>query len=191
MWDKSQSNNEAFEAVDFIVNVLKEHEKDLDRLVSELSIVSDQLGAAGELNSKVGKIEGRISSLQNEVSDLVKCLSASTSQDQIKKASKAKMDVAKNEPASAQATAGDRKDFLIATNLNQLEDFFVLAAQAQTVSFNFKETEHIFEASAIRNKQLFTYKGELPKLAYVLKSWLSSKLSVSEENVLEGTLALG
>jgi hypothetical protein len=174
MWDKSQSNNEAFEAVDFIVNVLKEHEKDLDRLVSELSIVSDQLGVAGELNSKVGKIEGRISSLQKEVGDLVKCLSASTSQGQIKK-----------------ATVGDWDDFLVATNLRQLEDFFVLAVQAQTVSFNFKETEHIIEASAIKNKHLFTYKGELPKLAYVLKSWLSNRLSVSEENVLEGTLALG
>jgi len=32
---KPQSKDEALEALDFIVNVLKEHEKDLDKLINE------------------------------------------------------------------------------------------------------------------------------------------------------------
>ena len=43
MSEKAPSKDEAFEALDFIVNVLKEHEKDLDKLVSELDTVAGQL----------------------------------------------------------------------------------------------------------------------------------------------------
>ncbi len=39
-----QSKDEAFETLDFIVNVLKEHEKDLDKLINELATVTEQLG---------------------------------------------------------------------------------------------------------------------------------------------------
>ena len=78
MWDKSSSKTEAFEAVDFIVNVLKEHEKDLDRLVCELANVLGKLGDAGDLKSKVEEIEGRISGLQNKVGYIVKRLATPT-----------------------------------------------------------------------------------------------------------------
>ena len=47
-----QSKDEALEALDFIVNVLKEHEKDLDKLINELATVTEQLGATGELVEK-------------------------------------------------------------------------------------------------------------------------------------------
>ena len=75
MSDKPQSKDEALEALDFIVNVLKEHEKDLDKLINELGTVAGQLGDAGELGSKVDKVEERISGLQNEISGLINYLS--------------------------------------------------------------------------------------------------------------------
>src|SRR3990172_7243883 len=74
---KPQSKDEALEALDFIVNVLKEHEKDLDRLISELGTVTAQLGETGELSGKVEKVEERISGLQNEITNLINYLSAS------------------------------------------------------------------------------------------------------------------
>ena len=70
------SKDEALEALDFIVNVLKEHEKDLDRLVSELGTVASQLGESGELNGKVKKIEDKVSGLQNDVGNLLNSISA-------------------------------------------------------------------------------------------------------------------
>lgn len=48
----SQSKDDALAALDFIVNVLKEHEKDLDKLINELATVTEQLGETGELNGK-------------------------------------------------------------------------------------------------------------------------------------------
>jgi len=37
---RKSSKDEAFEALDFIINVLKEHEKDLDRLIGKLDEVA-------------------------------------------------------------------------------------------------------------------------------------------------------
>jgi hypothetical protein len=37
MSKKAPSKDDALEALDFIINVLREHEKDLDRLINELA----------------------------------------------------------------------------------------------------------------------------------------------------------
>src|SRR5512136_2486762 len=74
---KPQSKDEALEALDFIVNVLKEHEKDLDRLISELGTVTDQLGETGELSGKVERVEEKIGNLQNEVTNLLSFITKS------------------------------------------------------------------------------------------------------------------
>ena len=77
---KPQSKDEALEALDFIVNVLKEHEKDLDKLIGELATVTEALGATSELNTKVEKIEERITGLQNEITNLINFISNHTQQ---------------------------------------------------------------------------------------------------------------
>ncbi len=71
-----QSKDEAFEALDFIVNVLKEHEKDLDKLINELATVTEQIGDTGQLNGKVEKVEEKINGLQKEVTNLITYLSS-------------------------------------------------------------------------------------------------------------------
>ena len=58
-----QVKDEALEALDFIVNVLKEHERDLDKLINELATVTEQMGDTIELSGKVDKVEEKISSL--------------------------------------------------------------------------------------------------------------------------------
>ena len=40
-----QTKDDALEALDFIVNVLKEHERDLDKLINELATVTEQMTA--------------------------------------------------------------------------------------------------------------------------------------------------
>jgi hypothetical protein len=52
-----QQKDEALEALDFIVNVLKEHERDLDKLINELATVTEQMGDTSELSGKVDKVE--------------------------------------------------------------------------------------------------------------------------------------
>jgi uncharacterized protein YoxC len=186
MSEKSPSKDEALEALDFIVNVLKEHEKDLDRLVNELGTVADQMGETGELTGKVEKIEEKINGLQNDVSNLVKCLSASPRESQVAVAAAAK-EPKSDDAAWVEAVNGAPVLF----QCKQWEDFQVLASQAQSVSFMFKETERTFEVNALKNNQVIRFSGEIPKFAALLKSWLSKTLEISEKKMLEGVLAIG
>lgn len=181
MSKKPQSKDEALEALDFIVNVLKEHEKDLDRLISELGTVTEALGETGELSCKVEKVEERISGLQNEINSLVHYLSTT--------------------PTEAPVLTPEQKTELVQGNImhgppvilrcKQWEDFQTLAFQAQTLSFMYKEAEKTFQADALKGNQIITYSGELPKLTALLKMWLSKQLEVPEKKILEGVLAIG
>ena len=185
MSKKPQSKDEALEALDFIVNVLKEHEKDLDRLISELGTVTDALGETGELTCKVEKVEERINGLQNEITGLVKYLSSSPREAPL--AAPEPTTVQKTEVTPASVMHGPP----VILRCKQWEDFQTLASQAQTLSFMYKDTEKTFQADALKGNQIITYSGELPKLTALLKMWLSKQLEVPEQKILEGVLAIG
>ena len=74
--ERKPTKNDALEALDFIINVLKEHEKDLDRLIGQLGIITESLGETGEITSKIENIEDRITTLQDEITSLIKCVGA-------------------------------------------------------------------------------------------------------------------
>jgi hypothetical protein len=181
MSKKPQSKDEALEALDFIVNVLKEHEKDLDRLINELGTVTEALGETGELSNKVEKVEERISGLQNEINSLVNYLSASPRETPVltpeQKAEVVQTTVMHGPP--------------VILRCKQWDDFQTLAFQAQTLSFMYKEAEKTFQADALKGNQIITYSGELPKFTALLKIWLSKQLEIPEKKILEGVLAIG
>jgi len=181
MSKKPQSKDEALEALDFIVNVLKEHEKDLDRLISELGTVADALGETGELSSKVEKVEERISGLQNEITGLVNYMSSSPQ--------KVPIPITEHKTEVAQASIMHGPPVIL--RCKQWEDFHTLASQAHTLSFMYKDAEKTFQADALKSNQIITYSGELPKLTALLKMWLSKQLAVPENKILEGVLAIG
>jgi hypothetical protein len=181
MSKKPQSKDDALEALDFIVNVLKEHEKDLDRLINELGTVAEQLGETGELSGKVEKVEQRITGLQNEISSLINYLSTSPREAPL---------VIK-EQKSEVVQAGVMQGPPVILRCKQWEDFQTLAFQAQTLSFMYKEAEKTFQADALKSNQIVTYSGELPKLTALLKMWLSKQLDIPEKKILEGILAIG
>jgi hypothetical protein len=178
---KPQSKDEALEALDFIVNVLKEHEKDLDRLISELGTVTEHLGDTGELSGKVEKVEQRITGLQNEISSLISYLSTSPREAPL---------VIKEQKSEVLA-AGVMQGPPVILRCKQWEDFQILAFQAQTLSFMYKEAEKTFQADALKSNQVITYSGELPKLTALLEMWLSKRLDIPEKKILEGILTIG
>jgi hypothetical protein len=177
-----QSKDEAFEALDFIVNVLKEHEKDLDKLINELATVTEQMGDTGQLNTKVEKIEEKINGLQKEVTNLITYLSS---------APKDALPGTSNEQTvqSAIPIMSQGRPTVI-LRCKRWEDFKILALQAQTVSYSYKEEEKVLQADALKGNNIVTFSGTIPNFSDVLKAWLSKKLDVSEENVLEGVLAI-
>jgi DNA repair exonuclease SbcCD ATPase subunit len=184
MSKKIPSKDEALEALDFIINVLKEHEKDLDRLINELGTITERLGDTGELSGKIEKVEERLTTLQNEIANLIAYLSvpheaptAITQRTQEQKAETVQVREAHGPP--------------VILRCKQWEDFQTLAYQAQTLSFLYREAEKTFQADALKNNQIITYSGELPKPAALLKNWLSKQLDIPEKKILEGILAIG
>jgi hypothetical protein len=184
MSKKSPSKDEALEALDFIVNVLKEHEKDLDRLINELGNITGKLGDSGELSGKIEKVEERLTTLQGEITNLITYLSAShetpvpltrTMQEQ------------RAEVLQARVVRGPP----VILRCKQWEDFLTLAFQAQTLSFLYREEEKTFQVDALKDNQIITYSGELPKQISLLKMWLSKQLDIPEKKILEGILAIG
>ncbi len=186
MSEKTPSKDEALEALDFIVNVLKEHEKDLDRLVSELGTVAGQMGDSGEINSKVRKIEDKINSLQDNVSSLVKSLS----NVQKEKVAEHVQVVPKEEQKAEVARQNFAPNMPLTLKCKQWDDFQSLASQAQTVSYTFKEQEKTLEVNAIKDNHVISYSGEIPKLPMLLKVYLSKQLGVLEKQILEGAVSL-
>lgn len=165
--------DEALEALDFIINVLKEHEKDLDRLINELSKTSEKFGETGALSTKIEGIEERLSSLQTEISNLIGFISSSSSQRE----------------KIAEKTVLPHGTPLI-VKCKQWEEFKVLASGAETVSFLFKETERTFQVDALKESKILTYSGEFPQDTKMLKIWLSRELGVGEEKIFEGALGV-
>ena len=188
MVNNPQSKDDALEALDFVVNVLKEHEKDLDKLINELATVTEQLGDTGQLNTKVDKIEEKMNALQKEVTNLIAYLSSGGPKEPVAQAG-VKENVAVI--AQTQPTSLSLSGPLVSVKCRQWDDFLGLAMQAQTVSFNFKEDDKTLQADALKGNRIITYNGSLPKPNEVMKIWLSKQLGVQESNVFEGVLALG
>jgi hypothetical protein len=178
-----QSKDDALEALDFIVNVLKEHEKDLDKLINELATVTEQMGDTGELSGKVQKVEEKMDALQKQVANLIGYLSSASKEASPSLAAK---------PQPVEATADVvRSGPSVILRCTQWEDFQTLAFKAQTLSFSYKEEEKVFQADALKGTQIITYRGALPKLSNILKMWLSKQLDIPERSILEGVLAIG
>ena len=174
MSKRPQSKDEALEALDFIVNVLKEHEKDLDRLISELGTVAGQLGDTGELSGKVEKVEQRVSGLQNEINNLVNYLSTSPREAPLVIREQKSEAVAAPRSEVAQPVMVHGPPVIL--RCKQWEDFQSLARGAQTLSFLYREAEKSFQADALKSNQIITYSGELPKATGLLKAWLSRRV---------------
>jgi uncharacterized coiled-coil protein SlyX len=178
-----QSKDEALEALDFIVNVLKEHEKDLDKLINELGTVTEQIGDTGELSGKVEKVEEKINNLQKEVTNLIGYMS--TPQREANQTSPKEFT---SPPVAPNVVFSGGPSIIL--KCQQWEDFLNLAAEAKTLSFSFKEDEKLFQVSAHKGNQLLSYSGPLPKLSTILKVYLSKQLDVPQQGILEGVLAV-
>ena len=167
---KKPSRDDALEALDFIINVLKEHEKDLDRLINELGKTSEKFGETGAISSKIESIEERLASLQTEISNLIGFISSTPQHEK-----------------TGEKTVPSHGTPLI-VRCRQWDEFKVLASGAETVSFLFKETERAFQVDALKDGKVLTYSGEFPQDTKLLKIWLSKELDIAETKIFEGAL---
>jgi len=190
---KKPSKNDALEALDFIIAVLKEHEKDLDRLINELGVITEKIGEKGESAEKIENIENRLSLIQTELTELIKFLSvpgekpsAGLAKAQAQAEVQAKAE-AKTETVQQAYVRGPP----VIVRCKEWEDFKQLASEADTVSFLYKDTERGFQADVLKNGRVLTFNGALPDDVKLLKVWLARELGTAEDHIFEGVLAIG
>jgi hypothetical protein len=185
MADNSGSKDRSLEALDFIINVLKEHEQTLDKSIHELATITEQIGDTDALNGKVEKVEEKISNLQKEVTNLIGYLSSAPKE--------ALSAMVKNQEPQPQTETNLPLALVqggptVILRCKQWGDFQVLAMHAQTLSFSCKEIEKVFQVDALKGNQIITYSGVLPKFSLIFKTWLSGQLELTERNIVEGFL---
>jgi hypothetical protein len=183
MAGNSGSKDKSLEALDFIINVLKEHEQNLDKSISEFAAVTENLGNTDLLNGRIAKVEEKIGTLQKEITNLIDILSNSPKETL---STMAKTQELQTEATSAASVAVVQGGPSVTFHCKQWRDFQSLALNSQKVSFSFKEAEKVFQVEAPKGNQLILFSGALPNFDIVLKTWLSRQLGVAEGNVLEG-----
>ena len=185
MAENSDSKDKSLEALDFLINVLKEHEQNLDKSIDQLATVAEQLGNTDALMGKMMAVEEKINDFQKEVTRLIGyVLNAPKNALPVK----AMEQESRVQATSALPLAVVQGEPSVILRCKQWGDFQVLAMHAQTLFFSYKEDEKIFQADALRGNQLITYTGALPNFSMILKTWLSFRLDIAELNIFEGSL---
>lgn len=77
MSKNSPSKDGTLEVLDFILNVIEEHDKDLDTLTTELASIVKRQKEMGELSDKFARIKDKMDTLQKDINKIVKILSLS------------------------------------------------------------------------------------------------------------------
>lgn len=175
------SNDRTFDALNSLVNVLIEHERNLDNLILGLSTIMGNVSKNGKLQVKIDKFLEKISALEKEVAILSSHLSSSINE--------------KSDPVSStrmswltMVESVSQKPPRTFLRCIQWSDFKTLAFQAQTISFIYKEEVETLQALAIKDSQVIEYVGVIPKLSSTLKAWLAKQINISEKFVFEGNL---
>jgi hypothetical protein len=187
MAENPNSRDRSFEALDFIINVLKEHEQTLDKSIQELALVTERRESSSVPAAKIEKIEQKLDVLQKEVAKLMGYL---TTQSKIPSAPSSPLEpTTKTTPTASPPIIQGMPSVVL--NCRQWEDFHLLAMHSQTLFFSIKENEKIFQAEAVKGSQIITYTGVLPSFSSILGVWLSQQLGIIRQNVLEGSLEKG
>ena len=156
--------------LDLISNNLREFEKDFKRLIGQFQKIGDSSRLRGDMAEKFEDAKKRLMSVQKEISNVVECLPASAPM-----------------PNITTTVLGPP----IIIRCKNWEDFKLQASNADSVSFLYKDEERAFQVDAVRGNRVFTYSGQLPNGAMLLKTWLSREVGTRESQVSEGVLALG
>ena len=77
MSKNSPSKEGTLEALDFILNIIRDHDKDLEQLTNKLASIAKKGDEKGEIKEKLDRIENDLSNLQNDIAKLAKILSVS------------------------------------------------------------------------------------------------------------------
>ncbi len=158
-----------FEALDFVLGVLREDVNNLGRLVADLEKIASSGGKPGELEGRLDSIETHLASTRAEIANLNSSLS--------------------REPISKPAAPRESYGTPIVVSCRVWEDFRTLARQADSAAFT-SVREDTFEIGAQKGSRIYKYIGKLPPYTTVIRAWLAKELEIPDPRIIEGDLTL-
>jgi hypothetical protein len=181
------SNDKFLEVLDFVINVLKEHEQGLDKSIGQLASVVEELGETQPLAPKITVLEEKINTLQGEIKNLNSFLAHQF--DHALPVTTAKPENENKLETIVRSSSDEKHEAqLTVLHCKQWQDFKMLAEYAQILAFSFKESDKSLKAYALRDRRLIVYMGDSPDYSVLVKSWLSTQLKVSQNMVFEGSI---
>lgn len=158
------------ETLDSILNNLREFERNFKRLISQFQKIGDSSRLSGEIAEKFENAKKRLYSIQREISNVVESVPASD---------------------ATTSTMTSVVGPTIILRCKNWEDFKLQASNADNISFLYREEEKAFQVDAVKGSRIYTYSGQLPNGAVMLRMWLSKEVGTEASRILEGVLALG
>jgi len=153
-------NSGAIDAVKFILSVLKQHEKDLDHLITELGYTADKLKKLGELTDKIQLTADRLSASLKEISGLERPIFPSTKRPVIAA-------FKQWEDFKSMSTGAETVSFRVDEEANTVQLYALKGGLVITYCYDFAKGSPHFEKA--------------------LKTWMSRELDVTEDKIFEGS----
>jgi hypothetical protein len=178
---KELPKGQGIDALDSIVNVLRDQNEIIGKLTNEVGKIISQLQQKGGLEG-FEKVEEKLSRVQNDVGNLSRFLAAAPHETKNFVATDTQ-GLPFDPPAPTMMNSPP-----VVVRCNRWDDFLVLASGASTLSFTFREVDKAFEIDALKDNQVLAYIGVLPEVKLLLKAYLSRQLEVSDELIFEGSL---
>lgn len=154
-----------------IVDGLTQHGKGMAEVTEHIKRFIREFGLGAEFDRKAKDIETRLAAVQKDALSLISSLS------------------------SPSITSDSKENGLqgppVIIRCKQWADFRAQASNANAVSYLYRDEEKCFQVDALKSGRVYTFGGQLPGNATLLKTWLSKELRVEEGQVLEGILAIG
>ncbi len=161
-----------FEALDFVLGVLREDVNNLGRIVADLEKIAGVIGKPNEIGGRLDSIETQLASTRAEIASLITSLAREPSAPSAKP----------NAPREPYSTP-------IIVSCRVWEDFRTLARQADQAAFA-SVREDTFEIGAQKGSRIYKYVGKLPAYSTVIRAWLARELEVPDPKIIEGDLTV-
>ena len=158
-----------FEALYFVLGVLREDVNNLGRIVSDLEKIAGVLGKPNEIGGKLDAIETQLATTRGEIANLISSLA--------------------KEPPAKPNVPREPYGTPIVVSCRVWEDFRTLAHQADQAAFT-SLREDTFEIGAQKGSRIYKYVGKLPPYATVIRAWLAKELGIEDPKIIEGDLTL-
>ena len=172
-----------FEALDFVLGVLREDVNNLGRIVADLEKIAGVMGKPNEIGGRLDSIETQLATTRADIGNLISSLAREPTAREPTQAREPAP------PAARQSAPREVYGTPIIVSCRVWEDFRTLAHQADQAAFA-SVREDTFEIGAQKGNRIYKYVGKLPPYSTVIRAWLAKELEVPDPQIIEGDLTL-